>query len=148
MAASGRSWVIEHSRFVDRPADALMKVIADPTTWPRWQSEIIETDGRSPLQEGDHVEGRAKLLGFVVSGRSATVAVTPGSFVEDVIVGVHMRVEYEVKETSRGTVVTRRLTASLPGGMSGRVLSFFLKRRLKAMQRGLLDELARQVEAG
>ena len=125
-----------------------MKVIADPGTWPAWQSEILETNGRSPLHEGDHVEGRAKLLGFVVNGRSSMVAVTPGSLVEDVIVGVHMRVEYEVKEMPRGTVVTRRLTASLPGGLSGRVLSFFLKRRLKAMQRGLLDELARQVEAG
>lgn len=125
-----------------------MKVISDPTTWPTWQSEIIETDGGVPLQEGDQVEGRAKLLGFVVSGRSSTITATSASFVEDVIVGVHMRIEYEIRETASGTIVTRRLTANLPGGVSGRLLSFFLKRRLKAMQEGLLDALVFQAEAG
>ena len=125
-----------------------MKVISDPSTWPEWQSEILETDGSAPLNEGDHVEGRAKLLGFVVSGRSSTITATSSSFVEDVIVGVHMRVEYEISETSGGTIVTRRLTASLPGGVSGRMLSFFLKRRLKAMHKGLLDALVVQAEAG
>lgn len=148
MTTAGRSYEIQHSRSVECSADALMKVISDPSTWPGWQSEILETDGRAPLGEGDQVEGRAKLLGFVVNGRSATVTATPGSFVEDVIVGVHMRVEYEVRETSEGTIVTRRLTATLPGGVSGRVLSFFLKRRLKAMQEGLLDALVIQAEAG
>lgn len=125
-----------------------MKVICDPSTWPAWQSEIIETEGTAPLAEGDQVVGRAKLLGFEVNGQSETVTATPTSFVEDVIVGVHMRIEYTVEETTAGTKVTRRLTANLPEGMSGRVLSFFLKRRLKAMQIGVLDELVSQAEAG
>jgi hypothetical protein len=125
-----------------------MRVISDPSTWPAWQSEIIHTEGPAPLTQGERVEGRAKLLGFEVNGQSDTVTATPTSFVEDVIVGVHMRIEYTVEETSSGARVTRRLTASLPGGISGRVLSFFLKRRLKAMQVGLLDELVNQAEAG
>jgi hypothetical protein len=125
-----------------------MKVISDPSTWPAWQSEIIETDGTAPLGEGDVVGGRARLLGFEVNGQSSTLTATPTSFVEDVIVGVHMRIEYTVEESAAGTVITRRLTATLPAGFSGRVLSFFLKRRLKAMQVGLLDELVDQAEAG
>lgn len=125
-----------------------MNIIKDPSTWPTWQSEILETDGNVPLSEGDLVEGRAELLGFEVGGQSTTVTATSTSFVEDVIVGVRMRVEYTVDETPTGTTVTRRLTTALPGGLSGRLLSFFLKRRLKAMQKGLLDELVGQAEAG
>ena len=125
-----------------------MKVIGDPSTWPAWQSEIIHTEGPAPLTEGERVEGRAKLLGFEVNGQSDTVTATPTSFVEDVIVGVHMRIEYTVEETASGAKITRRLAATLPDGLSGRVLSFFLKRRLKSMQIGVLDELVRQAEAG
>ena len=125
-----------------------MKVIVDPMTWPEWQSEIVETIGDAPLGEGDRVEGRATLLGFEVNGLSTTVTATPTAFVEDVIVGVHMRIEDTIDETSSGTVVTRRLIATLPSGISGRVLSFFLKRRLKAMQVGVLDALVAQAEVG
>lgn len=148
MTAAPRSYVIQDSRAVECSPDALMKVISDPSTWPEWQSEILETDGKVPLTAGDQVEGRARLLGFVVSGRSSTITATSSSFIEDVIVGVHMRVEYEIGETSAGTVVSRRLTASLPGGVLGRLLSFFLKRRLRAMQLGVLDALVAQAEAG
>ena len=125
-----------------------MKVIGDPMTWPAWQSEIVETIGDAPLGEGDRVEGRAKMLGFEVSGLSTTVTATARTFVEDVIVGVHMRIEYAIDETASGTMVTRRLIATLPSGISGRVLSFFLKRRLKAMQEGVLDALVAQAEVG
>ena len=123
-----------------------MKVLKDPSTWPLWQSEIIETQGPSPLSPGDEVQGRATLLGFIVEGRSSTMDVTATRFVEDVVVGVRMRVEYEVTEQGGETIVTRRLKTSLPGGFSGRALSFFLKRRLKAMQRGVLEALVAQAE--
>ena len=123
-----------------------MAVLTDPSSWPTWQTEIVETQGPQPLKEGDAVEGRAKLLGFVVDGRSSTLAADGAKFVEDVIVGVHMRVEYEVRERPGGAYVSRTLTASLPDGLSGRVLSFFLKRRLKAMQKGLLEALVAQAE--
>jgi hypothetical protein len=125
-----------------------MKVIGDPMTWPKWQSEIIETVGDAPLGEGDRVEGRAKMLGFEVNGLSTAVTATPMAFVEDVIVGVHMRIEYTIDQTPSGTVVTRRLIATLPSGISGRILAFFLKRRLRAMQEGVLDALVAQAEVG
>ena len=146
MTDSPLTYEIQDSRTTSCSADAMMKVITDPSTWPKWQSEIIETQGPTPLTENDEVEGRATLLGFTVSGRSSTVTATSSTFVEDVIVGVRMRVEYEVRETSAGTVVTRRLTAVLPGGFSGRALSFLLKRRLKAMQKGVLEALVDQAE--
>lgn len=123
-----------------------MKVVTDPATWPEWQTEILETEGPAPLTAGDDVEGLATLLGFTIAGRSSTIKATGSTFVEDVFVGVHMRIEYEFEETANGTVITRRLTASLPGGFSGRVLSFFLKRRLRAMQKGLLKALVAQAE--
>lgn len=123
-----------------------MRIIRDPATWPQWQSEIIATSGPRPLSEGDQVQGRATLLGFAVDGRSSTVAATNSRFVEDVVVGVRMRVEYEVRESDNGTTVIRRLTAFLPGGFSGRALSFLLKRRLKAMQEGVLQALVAQAE--
>ena len=137
---------IEDARTTSCSADAVMKVITDPSTWPEWQSEILETRGPAPLRESDEVEGRATLLGFTVSGRSSTITASGATFVEDVIVGVRMQVTYEVVETGAGTVVTRRLGAALPGGISGRVLSLFLKRRLRAMQKGVLEALVRQAE--
>jgi len=123
-----------------------MKVLTDPATWPEWQSEIIETRGPARLSRGDEVQGRATLLGFAVEGRSSTIDATDSLFVEDVIVGVRMRVEYELDEEGGTTTVTRRLRASLPGGLAGRTLSFLLKRRLKAMQRGVLEALVAQAE--
>lgn len=123
-----------------------MKIITDPSTWPKWQTEIMQTRGPSPLSKGDDVEGRATLLGFTVDGRSSTMTATSSHFVEDVIVGVRMRVEYEIRESGGGITITRRLTAVLPDGFSGRALSFLLKRRLKAMQKGVLEALVAQAE--
>ncbi|MBW3594050.1 MAG: SRPBCC family protein [Actinobacteria bacterium] len=143
---AGRTYEIEHTRSASCSADAVMKIITDPATWPEWQSEILETKGPIPLSTGAVVEGRATLLGFIVDGRSSTVTATGSSYVEDVIVGVRMRVRYEVRDTAEGVTVTRRLSASLPGGFSGRALSFLLKRRLKAMQEGVLDALIAQAE--
>ncbi len=100
------------------------------------------------IAEGDSVEGRAQLLGFVVDGRSSAVAVREDAFEEDVIVGVRMRVRYSVTTAPEGTRITRRITADLPAGFSGRILSFFLKRRLRKMQRGVLETLTRQAESG
>ncbi len=146
MTVAERTYRISNSRPAACSADAVMKVLTDPSTWPQWQSEILVTRGPAPLAEGDEVEGRARLLGFHVDGRSRTVRATPTSFAEDVVVGVRMRVEYEVLERPDGTTVTRVLTASLPGGLAGRVLSFLLKRRLKAMEKGVLNALVAQAE--
>lgn len=146
MAGSGETFEISDSRVTASSVEEVMGVIKDPRTWPAWQTEITEISGPHPLNEGDDLVGRAKLLGFVVDGRSATVTSGESSFEEDVIVGVRMRVRYKLEPVGQGTRITRTLRSDLPRGPMGRVLSFFLKRRLKAMQSGLLDRLVRQSE--
>ncbi len=124
-----------------------MRLVRDPATWPAWQPEILVTKGPSPLAPGDDVYGHASMLGFHVEGHSKTVAVDETAYEEDVVVGVRMRIVYDVRSDASGrTVVTRKLSALLPGGVAGRVLSFFLKRRLTRMQNGVVDELVRHAE--
>jgi hypothetical protein len=82
------------------------------------------------------------MLGFAVHGHSEALAVTDEVFEEDVIVGVRMVIRYEVGVNPSGTRVTHKLTAQLPGGLSGRILSLFLRPRLRALQRGVLERLA------
>jgi hypothetical protein len=138
---------IEVSRLARCAPDAVMALVRDPKTWPRWQPEILSTDGPAPLEEGDDVYGRAAMLGFQVEGHSKSVAVAESSYEEDVVVGVRMRIVYEAAPDPNGdTRVTRRLSADLPGGTAGRLLSFFLKRRLTRMQKDVVDELVRQAE--
>ena len=142
-----RKLTIEVSRVAGCDPQTVMGLVRDPATWPRWQPEIVSTEGPAPLEEGDYVYGRASMLGFRVEGRSKTVAVTGEAYEEDVLVGVRMRIVYEVARDDEGrTVVTRRLSAMLPGGLAGRVLSFFLRRRLTRMQNGVVEELVRQAE--
>ena len=138
---------IEDSRTARCAPDAVLGRVLDPSTWPEWQPEIISTSPSQRIQEGDSVQGRAKLLGFVVEGKSSAVTVAEDVFEEDVIVGVRMRVRYSVTASPEGTTVTRRLMADLPSGFSGRILSFFLKRRLRRMQRGVLEALVAQAES-
>lgn len=138
---------IEASRVARCEPEAVMELVRDPKSWPRWQPEIVSTEGPAPLEEGDDVYGHAEMLGFSVEGHSKSVTVSGDAYEEDVIVGVRMRILYEVgKDESGRTVITRRLSAELPGGVAGRVLSFFLKRRLTRMQNGVVEELVRQAE--
>lgn len=138
---------IEVSRVAGCDPEAVIALVRDPATWPRWQPEIVSTEGPAPLEEGDDVYGHASMLGFRVEGHSKTIAVTGDSYEEDVVVGVRMRIVYEVGRDDEGrTVVTRRLSALLPRGIAGRILSIFLKRRLTRMQNGVVEELVRQAE--
>jgi hypothetical protein len=123
-----------------------MRRIRDAMSWPEWQSEILSTEGSRELDSGEDVLGTAKLLGFVVDGRSKVVDVSGSALSEDVIVGVRMRVRFELQETDDGCTVTHHLIADLPSGALGRVLSWFLRRRLKRMSTDLLDRLVRQSE--
>jgi hypothetical protein len=124
-----------------------MALVRDPKTWPRWQPEILSTEGPDRLEAGDDVYGHASMLGFRVEGHSKTVSAGEDVYEEDVVVGVRMRITYDVRRDAAGrTVVTRRLTALMPGGIAGRLLAFFLKRRLTAMQNGVVGELVRQAE--
>lgn len=124
-----------------------MDLILDPATWPRWQPEIVATEGPERLASSDVVRGRATMLGFNVQGHSTAIEVAPNTFVEDVIVGVRMRVTYVTAPSGEGATITHNLVSDLPTGLWGRVLSFFLRSRLRRMQRAALDELVRQAEA-
>ena len=137
----------ESHREIESPPEVLLNTILAPATWPRWQSEILTTTGTDRLSTGDVVTGRARLLGFEVDGSSTAIEIEDSSYEQDVIVGVKMRVRYEISPSSDGAVVKHRLASDLPAGVSGRVLSFFLTRRLKKMQRDLLEGLAAQTES-
>lgn len=126
---------------VARDARQVIEQLRDATTWPDWQPEIVAAVGPSRIAEGDEVEGRARMLGFVVEGRSHAIEVGDDVLEEDVVVGVRMRVRYEIEQDPAGTKITRRLTAGLPGGPAGRLLSVFLKVRLKRMQTKVLRAL-------
>jgi hypothetical protein len=119
-----------------------MDKIRRPSTWPDWQSEIESTEGPAEVGVGDHVIGDARMLGFAVAGRADISAVDDRGLVQDVIVGIRMRVSYSITPDGDGWMVTHKLAADLPRGLSGRVLSFFLRRRLARMQRELLDSLS------
>lgn len=127
--------------------DVLMAKIRRPSTWPEWQSEIVESHGPDVVGPGDVVKGRAEMMGFDVDGQSVTESVDATSLQQDVVVGVGMRIRYTLTETSGGTSVTHRLESDLPAGALGAPLAFFLRRRLRKMQKMLLEELVAQAEA-
>lgn len=137
---------IEDAMVTSATPEMVMDLILDPKTWPAWQGEIISAEGPTPLTPGDVVDGRAEMLGFNVDGLSVTQEVSGERYVQQVVVGVGMQIIYELTGTPEGLRVKHRLISQLPAGAGGRVLSFFLKRRLRKMQRGLLEELKRQAE--
>lgn len=146
--ASGtkRSLLLQAETETTAAPEAVLALVATPRTWPRWQPEILSTSGPEQVTSGDSVDGEAKLLGFAVTGQSRIMEVSDDGLVEDVIVGVRMKVSYEVTPVTGGSRITRRLEATLPGGLAGRVLSIFLAWRLKKMQQGVIEHLARQAE--
>lgn len=147
MAKGTRHFRIRDSRLSAAPSDVVMRRVLSPRTWPQWQSEILHVEGPDVMTRGAQVTGDARLLGFEVQGRTDAKEVTDDLFVEDVIVGVRMMVTYEVRPSSGGTIITRTLEADLPGGVSGRALSWMLRKRLAWMQKRLLRELSAQAEA-
>jgi hypothetical protein len=125
-----------------------MSLLLDATTWPAWQPEIESSEGPERMMPGDVARGRARMLGFHVDGHSTATTTGELSFEEDVIVGVPMTIRYEVETIPEGVRITHRLTSRLPGGPSGWLLSLVLRARLRRMQRLVLENLARQLEAG
>jgi len=87
------------------------------------------------------------MAGFDVEGKSTALEVRDTRFEEDVIVGVRMRVSYDVADTTDGVVITHRLDATLPGGPLGRLVAALLRWRLRRMQQTSLRWLAAQAEA-
>jgi Polyketide cyclase / dehydrase and lipid transport len=141
-----RTFVIESHRVTSSGPDEVMSLILDPASWSSWQSEIVVAEGPKQAGSGSVARGRARLLGFAVHGHSTAVEVEPATYDHDVIVGVRMRVRYRVDETENGTLITHRMSADLPGGLSGRLLSLFLRGRLRRLQKRALANLARRSE--
>lgn len=121
-------------------------LVTDPATWAQWQPEVTSSAGPSPLAAGDVATGTATMLGFRVHGHATSVEVSPDRYVQDVIVGIRMRIRYEVSPDERGTIVTHRLACDLPRGPMGRLLSLFLRGRLRWMQRRALAGVAAMAE--
>lgn len=136
-------WATSRSRAVPLPTADVARIIRDSSTWPDWQPEIVATEGSTHLEAGDAVIGDAQMLGFKIAGRADILSLDHDVISQDVIVGIRMRVTYELAPGGTGTVVTHRIDADLPRGFSGRILSLFLRVRLRWMQRRLLDDLAR-----
>lgn len=141
----GRSFEIEGALKARCPAERVAELLCSPSTWPAWQGEIVSVDRDGRVRKGDVVRGRASMLGFTVWGHSEITGDAP-AFDEEVIVGVRMRVTYELEDTGGTTTVVHRLRAELPGGPLGRLLSLFLRRRLRRMQAETLAALAAQAE--
>ncbi len=121
-----------------------MAAITAPHRRSSWQPEIVAMRGPEKLGAGDEQEGDAKMLGFRVQGKSTAVRAEQRVFEEDVIVGVRMRITYEIEPTPTGSRIQHRLEADLPGGPIGGLLSLLLRWRLRQMQRASLEGLARQ----
>jgi hypothetical protein len=138
---------IERSVITAAPRSEVMRLILDPSTWPDWQAEIRTSEGPTPLSPSDVVDGRARMLGFDVDGQSVTSHVTDESYEQSVVVGVGMKITYRLEATSEGTKIVHSLSSQLPAGAMGRLLSVFLARRLRKMQKELLRALKAQVEA-
>lgn len=134
------------SRTVSVPPDEVAAVIRDGESWSSWQPEIVEAEGPRRLEAGDSVVGRARMMGFDVDGRATIDEASSERMSEDVIVGVRMRIVFELEPRDGDTVVTHRLESDLPAGPWGSVVSFFLKRRLVRMQRDALEGLRKEVE--
>jgi hypothetical protein len=127
--------------------DEVIRQLLDASRWPQWQPEIVATVGPEHVQVGDVVRGHADLLGFGVAGQAAIEEVPDDGLVEDVLVGVRMRVTYQVEPRDGQCLVRATIVTEAPTGISGRVLGFLLRRRLRRMQRTALDRLTRLAEA-
>lgn len=141
-----RTFVIEKGMPARCSAEQMMAYLLDATSWPAWQPEIVATEGPKRVDRGDMVTGHARMLGFHVQGRSLAVEVGDRVFEEDVVVGVAMRVRYEVHPDGDGCRVVHRLESEMPSGLTGRLLSLFLRGRLRRMQRTAVERLVAQSE--
>lgn len=126
----------------------IMDVLRRPERRPEWQPEILWMRGPDRLSDGDEQYGRARMLGFEVAGRSRTITVTDYAFEEEALVGVKMRIRYEITQSDGQIEIAHHLSADLPRGFWGRLVSLFLKSRLRAMQGRALRNLAAQAGPG
>lgn len=138
---------VSSRRILGADPERVMALIADPSTWPAWQPEVLGTRGSSPVRRGSVVEGRARMLGFDVDAHSTVTEASRSAVEHDVVVGVRMRVRYRLSDAPGGCLLEHRIETDLPGGLSGRVLSLFLRPRLRRMQQRMLDNLVDRFSA-
>jgi hypothetical protein len=127
--------------------EGVVDAIRDAAARTRWQPEIVSASGPERLSEGDEVAGRARMLGFHVAGRAIATHVNPTTYEERVVVGVAMTVRYEVHRTENGCTITQELSADLPRGAAGVILSVLLRWRLRRMQRTTMERLVAYSES-
>ncbi|MFN2525787.1 MAG: hypothetical protein ABR505_05930 [Actinomycetota bacterium] len=127
------------------PKDVI-DLLSRPDQRPNWQPEILWMRGPDRLAEGDEQYGRARMMGFEVAGRSRTIAASNGVFEEEALIGVRLRIRYEITDADGGIEIAHHLTADLPRGFWGRIVSLFLRSRLRVMQLRALRNLAAQTE--
>ena len=138
-----REFSLRLSRGSTNSAQAILDRIKQPSTWPEWVPEINSTTSKKSIVDvGDNVEGLAEMLGFRVNGRAHVTEITPTLFVQDVVIGVRIVARYEVEPTEHGSVIHHELIVSAPRGPMGRLLTFFLRGRLRSMQERLLANLS------
>ncbi|MGH2749384.1 MAG: SRPBCC family protein [Actinomycetota bacterium] len=141
-----KSFEVGAERVARCEPEVVLRHLLDASRWPRWQPEIVATTGPARVKAGDVVRGHADLLGFGVAGQAVIDEVPPHGLVEDVLVGVRMRVSYEIEPRADGCLMRARVVTEAPTGLSGRILGLLLRRRLRTMQRTALDRLARLAE--
>lgn len=124
--------------------DEIRARLVRPATWPDWVPEISDTKSKEVVGPGDDVEGLAEMLGFRVNGRARVTEASEDLFVQDVVIGVRIVARYEIEPSGDGSVIRHELIVSAPRGPTGRLLTFFLKGRLRAMQKRLLRNLSAQ----
>jgi hypothetical protein len=147
-AAQLETFTVTDSVRAAATTESVMELLRRPDNRERWQSEIVWMKGPDGLTVGDSVEGLADMLGFRVEGKGTTTDLGPDRYEEDVVVGVRMRMRFEIVPSEGGVVVRHTLQAPLPAGFAGKILSIFLKRRLRRMQAESLRELCRYAESG
>lgn len=147
MSQGSRTFVTEKGAPARCSPEQMMSYLLDATTWPAWQPEIVSTKGPRRVEEGDIVSGHARMLGFHVEGHSVAVEVADNVFEEDVVVGVAMKVRYEVHPHPDGCRVVHHLESQMPAGLTGRLLALFLRGRLRRMQKTSVERLVAQLEA-
>ncbi|HEX2241427.1 MAG TPA: SRPBCC family protein [Actinomycetota bacterium] len=125
---------------------AILDLLSRPDRRPDWQPEILWMRGPERLTPGEEQHGRARMMGFEVAGRSRTIAVTDRVFEEEALVGVRLRIRYEISSDDGRVEVAHHLIAELPRGFWGRAVSLFLRSRLRVMQTRALKNLVAHVE--
>lgn len=142
-----REFRIESSATAPCTPEAVGDRLLRPETWPDWQSEIVSVDRSGRLEPRDVVQGRARMLGFDVTGQAVMTETSEARVSQDVVVGVGMHIDYRIERTTEGVRITHTLTSGLPKGPAGHVLAWFLRWRLRRMQRDLLRALVDQLGA-